>query len=1148
MLARRCTNGLKQRGIRPELSAALAQLPAFLVPSFAAQVEEERVRRDGAEERETAHGRRGTAAPTTRSSRPSALTSWLPPSSSARLSARSALLRPPSLVRTVSTQAGLAAVEAVEVEEEGAVWSEAGPQRRRADSGASALPSDATSSSARPPRPPPKPKPRNRRRSPSSPSDTLPDRPSPPEAGDSDFVDASSFPTTRSAVLDHLLALPKAHTLPALLCYRRLVKDAGFLADPDCAMVLMSRMLTNGYDGAALRLASETANLARDRADEPAVRAKLVEMYERALRSLTRRTVQAGQTARNGRPVVRWSAVLELTTSALSRGVVSPVILSIRMRALYEFKRYGDIDATFSLFAQHGFAPSSNDYDEAILARLLDHKLQLAQDLLAEKGERGHPTTSRTCLALLEGMAVYGGNKRMEDRMLFEVDEAALAAKTAPRQDIKVLNKVMSVRAARGSLADALSVLEDLDLSAFPPALVSQTYALSQRPSSSDSVDYHSLPPPPHWRPHPDLSTIVTLVGITLREQRVDLALQLIATAHRLDMGFSVHVAGAIVRTLLALHDISAAEQFLYSLPSGSANFVGLAYPALIPSMQNYEALFEGLLRYRGLQAANDALDYLQKEQRVSLRASEGMTRALVQHLALEAHKSPSVSADVLVDVQELTSGKTRPSARHLDLLLRAAWQNERLRSAGKGLALEDDFPFPEEGDLAPPPRRQAKVPPPTARPAEAELLSPSSGSRNATNPTSLSRIHDSLSDRDYRALRSSTRHVLRNDYLLRFIPAKWAYLQSQVLDLGVRPTVHHVTVLLRAYLVLGDTKGAHLALRYALDELKLPPHVAFYSTLIAGLARLGDHAGAEAAYREMLDLDVAPDRTLFAALAMLFARRRDVQGVERVLSDVRKHARAQTPHPQLLALAHAQALRAKKSGGGVPGALMRPYDPLLDVVFVSILYRTLVATGRLADALDRVQKSLEDGLVPDQVLVLALRRTERWLVRKRNFAVARAVVADPAEAEGLSKRARKRAEEAVAAAEAEAAATQEKREGAGLGYAQLGTTGRLTVAELDDLLGRVKRLVARTVAETRGMKHTISWEQMARLQAYWRGLEVKNEDEQGLRRGPGSWKGGNWRVKKRRDLSERELDEQDAREEETDLDAELRMLTEESR
>ncbi|GAA5910809.1 hypothetical protein JCM5296_003376 [Sporobolomyces johnsonii] len=811
------------------------------------------------------------------------------------------------------------------------------------------------------------------------------------DSSDSDLKSESSTGVQRSArvpptvsprkeLMRLIRRLPSDSSRADVLAVRSAIKERERLDDSAPVRALISHAFHRSFDDIAVRLLKESASLILARhPDSPPSKAVVLSMFEDASRSLARRR--------------QWASVISVTGAALARGITSPALLHIRMQALSERKRNEDAISTYDLFSEHKLEPDGRVYDEVITAHLRDANLKSAQELLAEKGEKGLRTTVQTCLSLLDGMVLFGGNRIMEEKMLMSPDLEVAPRRIAMSQSVRVLNKIMSVRAARGALRDALAVLNRFRLDAFPADLVQSFHSLvlPLDPANTPSI----APPDPRlakWQPSPDLATIVILVGIALRQHRPDLAESVISQAYSLELGVNDHLVASIVRTLLAQHDLDAAEAFVFSLPRGEAHFGGHRYPTLEPSSSVYEVLLSGILRVRGLAGANACFRHLSETRQLSLKVTEGMTSALVDHLALDRLEKVGVSADVLVKVQRITQGGTRPTIENLNTLLKAAWASERLtrqEARLSGSSIEAQFPLPEDDDLPPPPNQPVHPPPiATSLPPESELVArppPSSG--YPAPPSSLSRIRDSIADRSIRHDGNTARHILRNDHLVRFISKKWEYFQSQVVDLGIRPTYHHFTALLRAYLLLGDIKGATIALRYALEEAGIEPHVALFSTMISGLARLGQHDAALQTYREMRAAGLEPDRNLFAALAMSCARQRDLAGLERVLDEVRRHVRAKaaTPHPQILAQARAQA----RGSAAFPTTLVTPYDPRLDAVFVAILYRTLCATGRYLEAQEVVRSGLERGLVPDEVLLKVLMRTRKWLRWKGNRAEA---------------------------------------------------------------------------------------------------------------------------------------------------------------
>ncbi|BGP39042.1 hypothetical protein JCM10449v2_002980 [Rhodotorula kratochvilovae] len=773
-----------------------------------------------------------------------------------------------------------------------------------------------------------------------------------------------------------LVDLPRNPSREEFREARARLKAHDALDDTALVRALAAAAIRAKNDNDALRLAHECAKLVAERrpADD---KAGTIAMYEQLVAALDR--------------AKRWESAIAFTNDALTMGVVSHFILSRRLRALHERQRYVDAIATFGLLGRHGFKPDWRDYDETISAHLLNGELSKAQELLAEKARKGLRTTPQTCLALIGGMVPYGGNRVMEERLLEQASDEDLTNHLAMRQDARVLNKVLSVRAARGALPDALAVLSYYDLDRYPPDLVEAFLSLS--PPAPLHVDTKA----PHWRPPPDAATMVTLVGVALRQQQPHLAQRLLVASRAADVEFNDHLAATVVRVYLAQHDLDAAERFVSAVSKGAARLGESVLPALEPSIKVYELLLGGMLRYRGIPGANACFEQLSRSSGSSMRVSEGMARALVNHLALESDSEVGVSAGVLMQIKQFTNNKTRPSVKNLNTLLRAAWTRERRLQhdfEGPEPTIEDEFPMPD--DVLPGDRSRPKRPPPRPKPAaeyvsrEAELLV-SSGGRHET---SVSRMRSSLADRDVRHDRDTSRHILRNDYLIRYITAKWDYLQTHVVDLGVRPSHHHVAVLMRAYLRLGDAKGARLAMQYALDDLGLEPHAAYYSTLISGLARLGEYRAAASVYGEFKATGLAHDRNLYAALAMLAARQRDVKGVERVFALMQEHVRSRALVPQLQAQAlrlTSAAGRSPSSGGiagdGLPSTMLTPYDPTLDALFLTIMYRALASTNQYLAAQERVHDALRRGMVPDRLLLRTLMRTRKWVQWKANAA-----------------------------------------------------------------------------------------------------------------------------------------------------------------
>ena len=763
--------------------------------------------------------------------------------------------------------------------------------------------------------------------------------------------------------------LPPNATRQQILDVRLKIKSLDRLDDAGPIKALVALCIRRNYDDIALRLMHESAGLMLERRRSETKRTTLW-MYVDAAQQLGR--------------LKRWSVVVEVTNQALNKGLVSAPLLHMRMRALNRRSRYVDTIKTFDLYEEHDLPVDGSAYDEVIEAHLLNADLPKAQQVLAEKGDRGFPTTVQTCLTLFDGMALYGGNRIMEEKVLGDASEDELEEGRALRQDVRVLNKIMSVRAGRDAVRDAMALLDYFQLDLYPDGLFDRFRRLAfPAPDSSPLLINDPVPNLDHWKPRPDRSTIVSLVGIALRFRRADLASELLSSTHARSFQLNDHLIASVVRTLITEGSISAAEQFVFSLPLGRARFNDFEYPSYQPSSFVYESLLSGILRFRGLAGVNECFQRMTEAKQPPLKLTEGLMRALVDYLALEKMQKLGLSADLLVKVQKITSGRLKPTRENLNTLLKAAWMSERLSLhewTKMRKSIENEFPIPASGEGRKPPQR----PLPSISQILARTKDPSTRRHD-----SLSRIRDSLFDRDIRHSSETAVQVLRNDHLIRFISAKWDYLQSQVLDLGVRPTYDHFTILIRAYLRIGDVKGANLALRYALNEVKIEPHIALYSTMISGLSRLGKHDLAFKVYEELRKTPgVEPDRQLFAALATSCARMRDLDGLKRILDEVRdlvSAPRGRPVDPGFIKQAQVQTRARQRNSPSIDHSLSVSYDPLQDPIFLTIYYRALNVTRRHLEAQQVMQSSLKQGLVPDRVVLNVLQQSGSWMRWKEN-------------------------------------------------------------------------------------------------------------------------------------------------------------------
>lgn len=770
-----------------------------------------------------------------------------------------------------------------------------------------------------------------------------------------------------------LARTPSDVSLPYLLALQDIIRKGGYLDDSAPVTQLASSAIKASPP--QISFAERLLKQALNHMCAPSLpRNNLARVLEQPVKHLVQRRL--------------WDEVVAFTNIAVSKQVNSLRLIEWRIQALYELRRYPEAVEAFSLFQQHRFQPTGDAYDDLVGAQLLNANLGAAQAALADKAERGFPTTVKTCLALLDGMWMFGGNRVMEQRVLEEQNEQALKRMKAMCQDVKVLNRIMSVRASRGDHEDAFAVLDHFNLDKTPRlgfALRRFTSAVSSSHSSSPSP---SAPPHPYFRPSPDLATIVILTGIFLRLRRTDLASSLFVESQIPGLGLNEYLVAAVVRTHLAQEDLEGAETFVFAVGQGEATVAkpisraerkaGFNAPIdasritlapFEPTPKIYEVLLGGVLRYRGLLGAAELLERMAQGQKQSVEVTEGMVAALVEYVAIERGEEPRTNAELIVRMYELTARKRKPTIDNLNQLLEAAWRRERW----SGPSSPGKKPWAARREQRKREMRERLLPSAFLEPAlgmsEDPLAVPThlpsttatdSTTSSSPLPTPITRIHSSLLDRRTQPGTSTTGHHLRAS---SSVNSMWDYLQTSLIDRGIRPTHSHLAIVLRAYIRLGDPSGAHETLQRSFDHFGVQPHVSLYSVLVGGLAKLGMWDQAMSVYREMRERGLEPDRTMFAALAMAASRRRDVDGVRAVWDEAAN---------RFAPSSSAEAGNELQGGGGEGLGL--------DAVFVSIMYRTLAQSGRLLEAQELMSSKLAQGMKPDEAVYFALRRTRRWL------------------------------------------------------------------------------------------------------------------------------------------------------------------------
>ncbi|KAK4705375.1 hypothetical protein P7C70_g831, partial [Phenoliferia sp. Uapishka_3] len=713
----------------------------------------------------------------------------------------------------------------------------------------------------------------------------------------------SSSPNLRGFIIRRLNSLPKTNSLDDLRTIHEEIIGAHLLTDVAIANSLVYAALSRNLSSAARQFLKSILRAMKAVKRPPA---SLVAAIEAPMRTLAKGN--------------RWALVKAFSDIAITDRVLSLDILRLRMRSLYEAGRYADVVRTFALFAEAGLEPDERVLDELVCAHLRNGDLDLAHAVLEEKSLKGFKTTERTVLAILDGMRGLGGNEAMEANVLSTFTRGQISNKTALRQNVRVLNRIMSIRADREALQHALRILEYFNLDALPRPLPVEV--ISIRSSSHPfqlQVPYASQPPPKsppsaHWRPMPDAATFSILMSIALRRKFPTVAFQLFIESQALNLGMSESLVAQLARAVLVHAGVVEAEQFVFKLSSGTATLPeieGFFVPMFEPTALVYETLLTNVLFTSGLRGASALFGRMEETTKGKIEVSEGVVAGLVKYLSSKENgESLRHSTDFLARMNVLTSGATKPTISNLNDLIKSVWQRERFQNRSR-------FARKRGGQLS--------------------------------APGAMTRVRSSLEDREVADDSTTIQQLLRNG-AIESPSAMWDYLYTQIVDRGSKPTRHHITVIMRAHIKLGDLDGARATFRRAL-ELGVERHVSFYSVLIGGAARLGGRQEVTAIEREMKLEGIAPDRNLYAALAFAASKRRSVRALDGII----REARTVVPNIDV------------------------------DPTFVLLKYRALVETGKLLEAQLLMRKRLAMGLQPDRGVSVVLRRSARYLNRKAN-------------------------------------------------------------------------------------------------------------------------------------------------------------------
>lgn len=723
---------------------------------------------------------------------------------------------------------------------------------------------------------------------------------------------------------DHIINLSPTTSFQFIQSYRKLLLQKSLLSELDLVQKVVIGFIDLNEFSCALRFLKETLKVLKK--DSTFNTLEFTILFEDAIRSLVKYDKQ------------EW--IILFTQLAITTAILSPSVLFSRIKSLILQSRHQEVLKTYDLFLQCRFEPIGELYDQLVLSLLLSGDLLSAQRTLKEKAERGFGTDRITCLALLEGMRRFGGNVELEEKILRDKSGFGEGGKFL-REDVIILNRIMSIRIERGDFESVGAILDYFNLEGLPFDLA---LPLTKNLSYEMEVGEGGV------KPIPDLATFTILIGLSRKMRRLDCALTLFKQSQQIHLGLNEYLLGAIINALCSGGEVLAAKAFFIALGEGKARLPGRPLDKIARFKATnavFDPLWRGILRVEGIEGANRIISLLLSSSTYSdIIITDSIVTSLLYHLTHTSKRSTSaavtkICTGMIMRISYLTKGGRKPTITDLNLLLENAWQQERFKTKAGNNYLDrrmEKRPV-SLGSIS---TTYSNVPPiPPTEPVNPPPL-----------PTALAKIQASLSSRALSNDSITTKLLLRNTNAFESISSRWNFIQTEVINKGFQPTSLHIAYLIRAYLVEGDVTGARECILRA-REMGVKDSIAWYGILIGGCNRLGKFQEAKEIFRELIGSGLQLDKRLFFTLAVDFARRGNLEGVRKVRDQILEFLGE---------------------------------DVRNDLVFIGIQYRTFIARGDLLRAQNSISTFLEkeEGKM-DKGLLKILETTGKWIRNKLN-------------------------------------------------------------------------------------------------------------------------------------------------------------------
>ncbi|KAF5375111.1 hypothetical protein D9758_000173 [Tetrapyrgos nigripes] len=537
-------------------------------------------------------------------------------------------------------------------------------------------------------------------------------------------------------------------------------------------------------------------------------------------------------------------------------------LLNWRVRALVETDQHLHLQSMLEEFIKYHVKPNRRTFHLLISGCIRNRDLESAQNLLRVMEQHGVEPDASTTATIAVYYRAFGPNAQVQDRSLDILPSLHGITPTV------VLNSLIELRLDAQDFIGCLDLLMLFDSGQVTSIVQVVTGAVSiqggggrRKPSSPISYPL-SVPPNAEtfaifirYLSSRDLKATLTVLEGLVSTNIKPTAEVVTSLIHAF---FQSQQSSVAIRMVAEMCNSEQCPPEMF-LPLGNLDAdlqLPLNVTGIRPTTRVFNALLKGILPIRGLDIAHDVINIMQAN---GLQPNASTVEVLIAYLRKAVTVRPGIMGRL---IRRLSSPTSRPSIRHLHILLNVILRHERFLTFGSGwdsVAVRFSRSRQERG-------------------------------RHPKNPESFSGGHISiggivLRKGDNRVVKSIVKDLLSRRVNVDSVIAGLRLRQEAgiklkvddaqaifqtILARGFQLNEYHFGALMEGYTRVGDLSGAVDVLRRAM-RIGIKPNVVLFTILIAGYARQGNPDDAMRVFQQMVANKIQPDIAAIDAVSSAF-------------------------------------------------------------------------------------------------------------------------------------------------------------------------------------------------------------------------------------------------------------------------------------